>query len=134
MEGSDRGLIQGYIQSTAYRTEDIRSVGRGLYPGLPKYNPFKIQPLATLTLGRGLSSLDGEHGSSPTKPRCEASCRGLHGTGVVTAVFPRGTGQHPVVSMLSIRKGLALRVVTFSSVSLGTSMEQRNKAETAEAL
>jgi hypothetical protein len=36
--------------------------------------------------------------------------------------------------MLSIRKGLALRVVTFSSVSLGTSMEQRNKAETAEAL
>jgi hypothetical protein len=37
----------------------------------------------------------------PHKPRCEASCWGLHGTGVVIIQClersPRGTRQHPVV-------------------------------------
>jgi hypothetical protein len=30
--------------------------------------------------------LDGEQGSGPPKPKCEVSCWGLHGTGVVIAV------------------------------------------------
>jgi hypothetical protein len=44
----------------------------------------------------------------PPKPRCESSCRGLRGTGVVNSQcherFPRGTGPHPVIFMTSIRK------------------------------
>jgi hypothetical protein len=53
--------------------------------------------------------------TKPTKPRCEVSCRGLRGTGLVNSQCreqsPRGTGQHPVLFMLSTRKGL--RMVTF---------------------
>jgi hypothetical protein len=50
---------------------------------LPLQNPT----LGILVMeGGGGGSLDGEQGSGPPKPRCEVSCRGLHGTGVVTAV------------------------------------------------
>jgi hypothetical protein len=40
----------------------------------------------TSLLWRGVTSLGGEQGSGLPKPRREASCQGLHGTGVVIAV------------------------------------------------
>jgi hypothetical protein len=46
----------------------------------------------------------------PPNPRCEASCRGLRGTGVAIGRCrersPRGARQHPVVLMPSTRMGL----------------------------
>jgi hypothetical protein len=47
-------------------------------------HPSKIQPLVSSSW-RGVTSLDGEQGSSPPKPRCEVYWR-LHGTRVVIAV------------------------------------------------
>jgi hypothetical protein len=45
----------------------------------------------------------------PPKPSCDASCRGLRGTGVVISRCrersPRSTRQHPVVFMPSTRMG-----------------------------
>jgi hypothetical protein len=49
------------------------------------------------------------HRTKPPKPRCEASCRGRRGTGVVISQclqqFPRGTGRHPVDFMRSTSMG-----------------------------
>jgi hypothetical protein len=43
---------------------------------LPKANPVIV------VMGGGNIQKDGEQGNGPPKPRCEASCRGLHGTRV----------------------------------------------------
>jgi hypothetical protein len=74
----------------------------------------KIQPLASSSQ-RGVTSLDSEQGSGPPKPRCEVSCRGLHGTKLVIVVLltiPLGHRAAPCCINVFHPYG-ALWVVTF---------------------
>jgi hypothetical protein len=62
----------------------------------------------------------------PPKPRCEASCRGLRGTGVVNCQCPQGTRQHPVVYMPSPVWGAAGGGHQLPN-TCGTKMRTKNK-------
>jgi hypothetical protein len=72
--------------------------------GIPPLPPSEF--LRSWKLARGFYSQQ----DLPPKLRCEASCRGLRGTGVAIGLCrkrsPRGTRQHPVVFMPSTRMGL----------------------------
>jgi hypothetical protein len=87
------------------------------------------QPLQNPTLGvsvpEGVMSLDSKQGSGPPKPRCEALCQGLHGTGVVIAVLLTIPSGHQAVPHHTNAFHLygALQVVSLFPISCGTKME-----------
>jgi hypothetical protein len=74
-----------FVSAHAVTGERMDGFSLNLVSTLSHWCPSKIQPLASSSR-RGVTSLDGERGSSPPKPRCEESCRGLHGNGMVIAV------------------------------------------------
>jgi hypothetical protein len=75
-------------------------------------------PLQNPNLGahvaEGVTSQDGEQGCGPPKPRCEASCRRLPGTEVVTAVSQTSPSGHRAAPhcMYALHPHGALLVVT----------------------
>jgi hypothetical protein len=91
---------------------------------------------AGILVAKEVTSLNGEHGSCPPKPRCEVSCRGLRGIGVVvtlTLIVPSG---HQASSrrIYAFQLYGALRVVTdYFPGSRGTEMESRETKRKAKA-